>query len=46
MAMRLAETIHAFRADEIVMTCWTHDPVDRLRSCRLLAERLGAAVPA
>jgi len=38
---RLAALAADYYADEIVMTCWTHDPADRLRCFKLIADRLG-----
>ncbi|MGE4431420.1 MAG: LLM class flavin-dependent oxidoreductase [Sphingobium sp.] len=38
---RLSALAADYRADEIVMTCWTHDPADRARCCRLIAAQLG-----
>jgi len=38
---RLGALAADYHADEIVLTCWTHDPADRLRSCGLIAARLG-----
>ena len=35
--------IARYQPDELVMTCWTHDPADRERSCRLVANSLGIA---
>lgn len=40
VAERLLALCDRHAADEIVMTCWTHDPADRLRCCALIASRL------
>lgn len=41
VGQRLDDLIARYRPDELVMTCWTHDPAHRERSCRLVAASLG-----
>lgn len=41
VGQQLDDLIARYRPDELVMTCWTHDPAHRERSCRLVAAGLG-----
>jgi len=40
VAQKLDDLIARYRPDELVMTCWTHDPAHRERSCKLIAKGL------